>query len=176
MVAVNSLPLPGSLASEILPFISSHNCLHIASPSPVPPYSRVVDASTCEKGVNNCCCFASVMPIPESFTFIFSIRSWSVFSIDALTTTSPWLVNLTALLIKLVTTWRMRPGSPIKCEGSKETKSKIISMPFSCAVKACASAISPIKSRALKCICSSSTLPASTLEKSKISLITPSKE
>jgi hypothetical protein len=42
---VNTEPLPGSLSTVMSPPIIWQNRLLIASPSPVPPYFRVVDAS-----------------------------------------------------------------------------------------------------------------------------------
>ena len=44
-------PRPGVLSNQIRPPSISHSRRLIASPSPVPPYSRVVDASTCENGL-----------------------------------------------------------------------------------------------------------------------------
>src|SRR5262245_42277757 len=45
---VNVDPRPTSLSTVISPPIISQNRLLIASPRPVPPYFRVVDASACE--------------------------------------------------------------------------------------------------------------------------------
>ncbi len=42
-------PCPGELVTPIWPRINSTSCLQMARPSPVPPYWRVVEASTCEK-------------------------------------------------------------------------------------------------------------------------------
>jgi hypothetical protein len=41
-------PRPGSLSTVMSPPIIWQKRLLIASPSPVPPYLRVVDASACE--------------------------------------------------------------------------------------------------------------------------------
>ena len=41
----NRLPRSGSLSTPISPPNSSTNCLEIASPSPVPPYLRVLEVS-----------------------------------------------------------------------------------------------------------------------------------
>ena len=43
------LPLSTSLSTRNSPFMSSASCLEMASPSPVPPYDRVVEESTCTK-------------------------------------------------------------------------------------------------------------------------------
>ena len=47
---VNVDPLPAVLRTVIVPPMSSQNCLQIVSPSPVPPYLRVVELSACENG------------------------------------------------------------------------------------------------------------------------------
>ena len=46
----NVEPTPGELVTPISPPIRCTSCRQIARPSPVPPCSRVVDASTCENG------------------------------------------------------------------------------------------------------------------------------
>ena len=46
IVKWNVDPLPGSLSAQIRPPMSSARRLQIASPRPVPPYRRVVEAST----------------------------------------------------------------------------------------------------------------------------------
>ena len=46
-------PCPGSLSTHIVPPMSSLRRLLMASPSPVPPYRRVVDASTWLKDWNS---------------------------------------------------------------------------------------------------------------------------
>src|SRR5438270_6664 len=47
----------------MVPPISSAICLQMTSPSPVPPNLRVVDASTCEKGLNSRSRRAGVAPL-----------------------------------------------------------------------------------------------------------------
>ena len=42
---INSLPLPGSLSTQIVPSIAVTSDLQIESPNPVPPYKRVVESS-----------------------------------------------------------------------------------------------------------------------------------
>ena len=44
----NDDPWPSTLVTPIVPPISSMRLFEIARPSPVPPYSRVVDVSACE--------------------------------------------------------------------------------------------------------------------------------
>ena len=50
----------------MLPPIISTSCLHIASPSPVPPYLRVVDASAWTNGENSAAAWSGRIPIPVS--------------------------------------------------------------------------------------------------------------
>ena len=87
------------------PFISSTMRLQIASPSPVPPYSRVVDASAWLKAWNSRVWASGSMPMPVSRT---SKRTWCWEALSlsrrTATVTVPRSVNLTALLIRLVRT------------------------------------------------------------------------
>src|SRR6266704_1162747 len=53
-VKVKVLPFPGALSSTISPFINWIRRAEIESPSPVPPNSRVVDESACEKASKIC--------------------------------------------------------------------------------------------------------------------------
>ena len=50
---MNVEPLPGALSTVTSPPIIWQNRRVIASPSPVPPYFRVVDASACVNGWNS---------------------------------------------------------------------------------------------------------------------------
>ena len=52
----------------MVPPIISTSCLEIASPSPVPPYLRVVEASAWTKGENNAATWSGRIPIPVSVT------------------------------------------------------------------------------------------------------------
>src|SRR5277367_4857451 len=62
------VPEPGVLSSQIRPPIISTNRFEMVSPSPVPPYLRVVVPSACEKASNMCCCFEAGTPMPVSRT------------------------------------------------------------------------------------------------------------
>ena len=62
----NVLPLPGSLSSQMRPPMSSISCRVIVSPSPVPPYRRVVLPSAWVKLSNTAACCSTGMPIPVS--------------------------------------------------------------------------------------------------------------
>ena len=65
---LNVDPLPSVLSTEISPPIISQNRRLIARPSPVPPYCRVVEASTCVKSWNSRSICSAVMPMPVSLT------------------------------------------------------------------------------------------------------------
>jgi hypothetical protein len=91
------------------PPINRDRRLEIASPRPVPPYRRVVDASACVNEVKTRASVASSMPMPLSVTRISidtrsSARSVSI----ARTVTRPGrgkpLENLMALLVRLTRT------------------------------------------------------------------------
>ena len=59
-------PSPGSLSTVMSPPIIWQKRRLIASPSPVPPYLRVVEASACVKAWNSLAICSGVMPMPVS--------------------------------------------------------------------------------------------------------------
>ena len=73
----NLLPRPGSLSTPISPPIRPTSSFAIASPSPVPPYSRVVELWACAKGSKMRACCSGLIPIPVSAT---SKRSVTVYA------------------------------------------------------------------------------------------------
>ena len=92
------------------------------------------------------------------------------------TTTSPRSVNLMALPAKFSSTWRNLAGSPKNRSGTSGATRYANSTPFSWARIPRIRMDSPIKSLSSKGISSSSSRPASILEKSRISLITDKSE
>ena len=88
------------------------------------------------------------------------------------TTTSPADVNFTALVSKLRSTCRKRVGSPATHDGNSESTKQLSSSPLRCAGSAIKAAVSSASARGSKSTTSSASLPASILEKSRISLIT----
>jgi len=54
------------LSAQMEPFMASINCLDIVVPKPVPPYSLVVDPSTCVKLSNILSSLSFGIPIPVS--------------------------------------------------------------------------------------------------------------
>jgi hypothetical protein len=61
-------PSPGVLVTVMSPPINRHSLRLIASPSPVPPNCRIVDASAWVNSWNSRPICSSVMPIPVSET------------------------------------------------------------------------------------------------------------
>ena len=96
------------------PPISSTSCAEIARPSPVPPYSRVVEASACSNGLEDplaacpagcrCRCRATA----KCSTSPSSPRAGDASTLDA--RTSPRSVNLIALPTRLTRICRSRAG------------------------------------------------------------------
>jgi hypothetical protein len=105
-------PLPTSLSTPMRPPISSISRRLIASPSPVPPNSRVVEPSAWEKCSKIFSRAAAEMPTPVSSTLRLTCMCSPSGTTWARTTTSPWRVNLMALLSRLASTWRSRKASP----------------------------------------------------------------
>ncbi len=69
---MNVLPLPGELTRRISPPRSREISRLIASPSPVPPYFRLVLPSACWNASKMICCLSGGMPMPVSETEIAS--------------------------------------------------------------------------------------------------------
>ena len=65
-VKENTLPLPTPLSTRMHPPISSTRRFEIVSPSPEPPYLRVVDESACVNRSNTAPNFSPGMPMPVS--------------------------------------------------------------------------------------------------------------
>ena len=101
------LPRPGVDDSRISPPSSRDNSRLIASPSPVPPYLRLVQPSACWNASKMICCLSDGMPMPVSDT-AKQITSAARFSsslsgvhplrarLHASASPAPWCVNLNA--------------------------------------------------------------------------------
>ena len=77
-------PLPDSLSTQIWPPIISTKRIEMESPSPVPPYRRVVDVSAWVNGSKMIFCFLGRMPMPVSVTVKCSVHAVrSAFRFDA---------------------------------------------------------------------------------------------
>ena len=144
-------------------------------PSPVPPYLRVVELSAWEKGWNRPALAFSFRPMPQSRTASrTTTRCGSaapLASSIALATTSPRSVNLMALDRKLSRIWRMRVGSPMMWSGNSGAMKLARVNCFSCARAASTSRLPSTIWRSEKLVRSSTSRPASILEKSRMSLM-----
>ena len=105
-------PCPGALATVMSPPIIRQRRRLIASPSPVPPYLRVVEASAWVNASNSFPICSGVMPMPVSEIAMVT-QSRPPSSGQRLTSTRiiPRSVNLLALLARLSSAWRSRVGS-----------------------------------------------------------------
>ena len=120
IVKENVDPLPGpSLCAHMRPPISSARRLLIASPSPVPPYLRVVDESACENDWNSRLMPSADRPMPVSRTAkVSSACPPAAGAAVTVSTTSPRSVNFTALESRLRMIWRSRVTSPTMAGGT----------------------------------------------------------
>ena len=183
----NSLPTPGWLSTPISPPIISTSLRQMARPRPVPPCSRVLEASTCENGRNSDATWPGVRPMPVSLTVKRSVtEAGSVAGIGdatscdtrcAVTTTiSPCSVNLTALPHRLTSTCSSRIGSPASTGGTSGAVLSSSSSPLHCAFRPISAVRRPNTSSSEKSRSTSASLPASMREKSRMSSMTPSSD
>ncbi len=150
-VKVKVLPTLGMLTTLMLPPMRSTSCLQIASPRPVPPKLRVVEASTWLNGLNRRPMRSAGMPMPVSRTATEISSRLSARARDSrLTTISPWLVNLTALPSRLTRTCRTRPASPLTLSATLGSTIVQISSRFSAAAGIARSTASSIVLRKSK--------------------------
>src|SRR5438034_1247696 len=101
-------PLPSSLSTQMRPPCSSTSRFVILSPSPVPPYSRVIAASTWRNSAKTFSTSSLGMPIPVSVTRYTSHSPSSRASMSTL----PCRVNLSALPARFMRHCVMRRPSP----------------------------------------------------------------
>ena len=175
-VKAKRLPLLRSLSTQISPPIMRTILRQMASPKPVPPYLRVVDPSAWANASKISPLLLGSMPIPvssiskRSVAWAFS-SSLSIFCRETRMQISPASVNLKALLMRLERTWRRRSGSETSCRGMlgsmSMTNSSCLAMFFSRNM----AVLSSMSSWREKGMLSKESLPASILEKSRISLI-----
>ena len=173
----NWLPRPTSLSTHILPPIICTRRVEMVSPNPVPPYFRVVEVSAWENGLKINSRLSSGIPTPVSATVNRQTQSApSLVSTWTFTAISPLSVNLMALPTRLITIWRSRLESPRTISGTSGATSHSNSSPFSSARTANVFSVDSKLSRRLKSSASRSIFPASIFEKSRMSLITVSRE
>ncbi len=151
----------------------------MASPSPVPPVSRVCDSSTCVKGwkIRSRC--SGPIPIPVSSTSIAASLGSAAPPGAApgrqrMVIRPPGRVNLTALERRLSRTWRTRSESPRKAvprsQGSSTTAIPRLDAWGSTIATASATAPASGTGSDQKAVS-----PASTRSKSRTSLTSPSR-
>ena len=164
-------PSPSVDCTLISPPIKLTRRRAIANPRPVPSNRRLDAPSTCSKTLNIPSSFSSGIPIPVSTISNFKDAMSSSSIPVTCIATWPSSVNLTAFPARLLMTCRSRSESPIKRAGRSGWKLVTISTPLACARVANIAPISSntsLRSKATGSICN---LPASTLEKSRMSLI-----
>ena len=171
------LPMPGCEAStQMRPPMSSTRLRLMASPRPVPPKRRVVDWSAWLNFSNRRSWTSGGMPMPVSRTqTCISSRVSLVSRQRKASSISPRAVNLTALPQRLSRIWPRRRGSPTRMRGREASYRTRNSRPFCSAWGAMASVRCSMTPSRPNSISSSSILPASTLEKSRMSLMIPSR-
>ena len=169
-------PFPSSLTTLISPCISLISFLEIARPRPVPPYLRVVEVSAWLKAWNSCPIFSGAMPMPVSRTEKWSsvLSPWGVCRETCRTRIriSPFSVNLIALPTRLTRICLMRWKSPSTFRGSAESICTLSSMFFSAALWEKTSVVSLSSFSMSTGSLSMSIFADSSLEKSRMSLIT----
>lgn len=145
----------------------------MAKPKPVPPKERVTEPSAWVKGLNKASVRSGSNPMPVSMMLMRNSRflASTAGNSSVLTVTEPCSVNLMALPIKLVNTWRMRTGSSQSNSGKSLAVSKRKSMPLALASCASERAVCRTNCAGLTSSNSNSRALASILEKSKISLM-----
>src|SRR5688572_4626835 len=168
IVSVKLEPCPTALWSVMRPPSAVARRRQIARLSPVPPYCRDGESSTCRKSSKMRSWCSGAMPIPVSVTTIVAVRvagsNWTVNSIV------PWCVNFSALLSRFTTIcltfWRS-----LKTSGTSDERCGV-TVSFERAITASSSAITSgtnsFRLNSLSCI---GILPASIRVMSRISLM-----
>ena len=111
-------PLPFSPSAQTLPCIMLTSSFVMESPSPVPPYFLVIDASACVKLLKSLSLSSGESPIPVSTTIKNSSTTSSIFVFNVISMpTYPCSVNLTALDTRLFSICVRRSSSPISLSG-----------------------------------------------------------
>ena len=119
---------------------------------------------------------SGVMPMPVSRTRKCSVTpASSSASADTSTTTSPATGNLTALLPRFTSTCPRRSGSQTSAVGRVAGASNSSSSPLDSAFRPTMLAVSSSTSSSRNGTCSRAIFPASIFEKSRMSLMMPSR-
>ena len=174
------LPRPASLSTQIRPPIISTSLAEIARPRPVPPNRRVVEPSACSNGSKIARQLLGGDADPgvgdgEAEHDLVARRRRPRRSTE--TTTSPRSVNLIALPTRLTRTWRSRPASPTTASGTsgRDPAGQLQALgvgPQGQGLQGLVERVAEAERRPGR----GSSLPASILEKSRMSLMTVSSE
>ena len=149
--------------------------LVMASPRPVPPNLRVLEASACSNSSKSLGSISEGMPHPVSSTSNrSSTRSLCSSSCRARRHTLPRDVNLTPLPAKLSSAWRNRVGSPRSQRGTPSVATSMLS-PLRSACSAISERVWSRTASRAKSVCSSARRPASIFDKSRMSLMMESR-
>ncbi len=173
MVKQKLAPAPGALSTVMRPPMRSTMRCEMASPSPVPPCRRVAPPSACSNSWKMRACASGAIPMPVSRTRNVTVSG--ALPGSTVTETPPVSVNFTALPARFISTWRNRAPSPTTSAGSRSSTKDAISISLAWARGASNSTASSISVASRNGRASRSSLPASILEKSKISPISDSK-
>src|SRR5215831_18482404 len=164
-------PLPTSLSTQILPPCSSTNFLARVSPSPVPSFLWAYSPPTWRNSSKIVGCSAGGIPIPVSLTEISA--PFSVL-LAVMLIRPPSGVNFTALERRLRRICLIFRSSPTYSPSRSSTSKSSVIPCLTARSRTNVRALSMAKGRS-NLASSSSMRPASTLERSRISLISESR-
>ena len=168
-------PTPSSLSTPTLPPINAARSLTMARPRPLPPWRRVLDASTCSKASKIVPSWSDAMPMPVSVTATRTVSARaSCASTSRSRRTLPRSVNLVALCSRLTSSWRSRNGSALTRCGRRGETVQRSSIGRSRAVTATSSTASATSSRRSMSAGLRRSLPFSIRDRSSTSLISAS--
>src|SRR5580704_14950261 len=163
-------PLPTSEWTVMRPPCSSTMRREIDRPSPVPPFLRVMVLSTCWNSSKMRAWSAGAMPGPESTTE----NSKRSAACTARISTPPWSVNLMALPTRLSSTCASRRASPVPVGRPGATVEPSLRFLARASDSVAAMGVATIAGALFASIASTS-LPGLVLERSRTSLIRPSR-
>ena len=172
-VTMKRLPLPSSLSSVTLPPCNSTNLATRAKPRPVPSCGRVKPDSICVNARNNFAVSSKAMPIPVSHT-VNRTASSPLGAVTLNPMCPPLGVNLTALVSKFTRICFKRLGSTDSC-ATLSSCSKVTPIFFCMACVRTNTRQLSQNSLTFTWAKFNSNLPASTFDKSRMSLINESK-
>ncbi len=171
----NTLPRPSSLSTPTAPPINCTSSRAIDRPRPVPPKRRVVDPSACSNGLNRRSRASGEMPAPVSRTAKRIVQSAPArASTSQRSTTLPRSVNFTALLSRFTSTCASRSASPRSACG-RSPRSTVSARPLRRAPSVTIAVARASSASTEKSTGASTSLPASILDRSRMSLMMSSR-